>query len=116
MGVGHSLHLVQLDAHSDCGVAGGMLPHQEAHGKIQRASRKYDSAEDERHFLATGRDKRYCLSRAMNEIDKLIQLANEDHNTNKKPARFFWWLFKVQWIVVRLNLFRQENTEMCQLA
>jgi hypothetical protein len=29
----------------------------------------------------------------MDEIDKLIQVIDQDHDRNKRPAKFFWWLF-----------------------
>lgn len=36
----------------------------------------------------------------MNELDKLIRIIDEDHERSKKPAKFFWWVFKLQWILV----------------
>lgn len=36
----------------------------------------------------------------MNEIEKLVKIIDEEHERSKRPAKFFWWLFILQWALV----------------
>lgn len=36
----------------------------------------------------------------MNEVDKLIRIIDQEHERSKGSAKFFWWLFVLQWVLV----------------